>query len=554
MFFSRNEFDADTKVCYTDLYNKEQKIQFRVGGRDEKLLLNVRVSLNVRFGFTDEKILKVVVTDPSNPLLLFSTEINSDTYSKLKQKLGLLIDFSQFPQQLVALLAQCSSDADPNAKYLLFLEELNFDPYDLVEGRCILFRIMEINQFQRLCLVALHMICGTESEINAFLARNIRILKKQIENMNLKVQEAEEKVSKASEMVEAKNFEVEELRSQCNEKVRSVRQDCDEEVAKLKHEIESTKNDFEMRTRKALHEQEEKFISHHKKLQEVLEKTKIEMDTITNSKLRLEAELAEKNDSSEHLHGDLKILQDEILKYENKLARLETDAKEKNMFVVSLKQRIAYLEKDKEDKDKAIKKLTSLLEAADSQKNVIKSTLKEKLHVLETQRSDLSMMRKDLLKANEIIAKLNKEISELQTKLAERSKIALEQEKLISELRRNLTNNEDGAKQNSGRLKELEEENVRLIELLKENEELLKSKDDAIQKNERVIGWLQETVCKLETKSKTNLSTTRVPSVVIDPKLVDKKLSQITNSGVVEKSKWSSNKKTFNVNSQIRNK
>lgn len=530
MLFHRTEqLDIDTKACHSELYDRIQKVHYRVGGRDDKLSLNVKVSLIIRYGFNDEKILKVVITDSSNPLLLFSTEIDSDVYCKLKQKLGLLIDFSQFPQQLINLLEQCGNDDSPISKYTIALEEVHSDPYDIVEGHCILFRVFEMNQFQRLCLIALHMVCGSESEVNAFMARNIQMLKNQLENMQLRLRDAEERAAKAAENMSMKNFEVEKIRAQFSEQLMSAKRNSDEEIADLRRGTEHLKEEYEKKIKKIMREMEEKQKQYHARLEDNLERNKAEISSLKNTISKLEVELAERTEGINKLHNDMRILQDEVLKSENKTTRLESESKDKNMFIVSLKQRISNLEKEKEEKDKTIRKLGSMLEAADSEKTVIKSALKEKMHTIGKQKTNLSILTKDLMKANEIIAKLNEENKQIQAKLTERSKIAFEQEKVIAELQSKISNSEVVSRERCERLKELEEENRKLSALLKASEEIVQQKEEQIRKNERVIGWLNDIVGRQGAKSSANVTSTSSLTTV-DSNLVDKKLLQHTTS------------------------
>lgn len=527
--FHRNEINADTKACYTELYDRTQKVHYRIGGRDDKLSLNLKVSLVVRYGFSDEKVLKVVITDSSNPMLLFSTEIDCDVYAKLKQKLGLLIDFSQFPRQLVSLLEQCAGDGDVTAsKYALALEEVSADPYDLVEGQCILLRVFEANQFQRLCLVALHLVSGSEAEVNAFMARSIQTLKQQLESMRLKAREAEERAAEAVENAGAKNFELERLKAQFDEQLKAMRRDGAEEGAELKRRAELMKEEFERKMKKVARDVEERERQQQARLQDELERCRAEIGALKTANGRMEAELAERNDGLDKLHHDMKILQDEILKSENKVARLEAEAKEKQAVIGSLKQRLATADKDREEKDKAARKLTALLEAADSQKAVLKAALKEKLQTVETQKADLSLLTKDLMKANEIIAKLNDEGKQLKAKLKERSKIALQQEKVIGELQSRASSVDSAMREQRERLHELKEENSKLQALLKASEEIVQQKEEIIRKNKRVIGWLNESVARQGAKTAANATSGLLTAAAPDPTLVDRKLLQLT--------------------------
>lgn len=495
MLFRSNEFDSNGKpLCEDSLYDKSQKIHYRIGGRDDVLSLNIKISLTSKNGYADEKLLKITLTDDKNPLFLYITEIDSEIYSKLRQKLGLLIDFAQFPNQLITLLTQC--DSNDGAKYTIALEEVSVDPYDIIDGKCVLFKIMEINRFQRLCLVALHVVPGSDIEVNALMARNVLMLKRQIEILDLKCKETEERYLTAEQNIKTKHFEIEQTKAQAKEQIRFHKQKVDDEMATLKHNCEIIQQDCDRRIQKALHDQEEKHRATVASLETTVEKYRSEAHVIKNINHKLESDLNERNERLEKFHSDVKILQDEILKSESKISRLESETKEKNLFIVNLKQRYSHLEKERDDKDKAIKKLNSLLEASESSKNYLKSALKDKFQGFQKKEHDFATISKDLLKANEIIAKMNKEMGTTRQKLTERMTQVIDQQKIIDELKLKVTQIEQSIEQKDEKIKELDQECTKLKNQLKDAQECVKVKEELVRKNERIIGWLNDIVSK----------------------------------------------------------
>ncbi len=545
----RNEFDVGNKACYSDLYDQIQKVRYKVGGRDDKLSLNVKVSLAVRYGFNDEKILKVVITDNDNPLLLFSAEIDGELYAALKQKLGLLIDFSQFPHQLVGLLARCASDDHVAPKYVLTLEEAAADPGDPAEGGCVLLKIVEVNQFQRLCLIALRVSSGSQTEVNAFMARNIQLLKRQIAALEATVRNADEKRALAEENLLAKNTEMERLKLQANEQMKLLKRKCDEELADMKRSGEFMSDEYEKKANEAIREAEHRHRRATAKLEEALEKHKSEMNALKADNVRLEMELVNKGETANKLVCDIKMLQDEILRSEEKVARLESEAKEKSALLVSVRQRATHLEKEKEDRDKAIKKLTSLLEAAESNKNHLRTVLKDKLDSLDAQKENLSSVAQDLAKANEIITKITKENKQIKNKVSERTKIALQQEKVIRNLQESISKGQRLLQEKCDRIRHLEEENERLSGLLKSCEEEVKSKEETIRKNERVIGWLNDIISKQTPTAVVSKSSNLSPKFPFaDPELVNGKLIQAAGNSADNSRTNTTSRKILNKN------
>lgn len=536
--FHLNDFDGNNKACNNELYDSALRVRYRVGGRDEKLLLNVKVSVLLKYGLGEENVMKVVVTDDENPLLLFSTEVDGDAYAKLKQKLGLLIDFAQFPHQLVSLLNQCAAqEPGASSKYELLLEESATDPYDIVEGQCVLLRIVEVNNFQRLCLIALHMVCGSEAEVNAFMARNLQLMRQRCEQLSAQLAEVQRRRVAAEEAVNAKGMDVERVRLQAGDQLKAMRHAHEDELSAVRRDMERLRAEHEHRVQEALDEAEERHRAAIAKLEATVERLTADLGAAKTATTRVEQELVHKGDTQNKLVDDLKMLQDELLRSENKTERLENEAKERNMFVVSLKQRVAQLEREKEEKSKAIKKLSTLLDAADSSKTQLKTMLKEKLELVDAQKQSMSMVSKELAKANEIIAKLTKENKQLATKLNERTKIAVQQEKVIAGCQDNFERSQQIIDERNAQIRQLDGEVETLKIGLKKCEETCQQKDEVIRKNERIIGWLNDIVSKQGTPpssyaaSRTSNTTASNSHLSVPEGSLDKKLLQLTING-----------------------
>lgn len=511
MLFRSNEYDPNVGPFCQELYDRSCKIHYRIAGRNDVLVLDVKICLIARTDTVgSEKLLKITITDDKNPLFLYTTEVDSQIYSKLKQKLDLVIDFAKFPDYVVNLMEQCVADS---TSYRAVLEEVQNDPCNIVEGKCILFRIKDVNRFQELTLVALHVVAGSETEVNALMARNVVALKKQIESMQIKCRNTEERYAKSEQAIKMKHYEMEQLKNQTDEQIRSNRLKLDEEINLLKRNCESIQLECDRRIRKALNDQEDIHKTNISSLENTVDRLKAELSQSRNANAKLETEIVERNERLEKFHNDMKILQDEILRAENKIGRLETESKEKNIFVVNIKQKCAQLEKERDDRDKQIRKLSASLEVAESSKNYLKNVLKEKFDGLEKKERDFATLSKDLSKANEIISKMNKEINNLKHKLGERTTTMVDLQKSLDELKSQTARAEVSVKEMDEKVKGLEGENVKLKDDLLLAQDCIKTKEELIKKNERIIGWLNDIVGKQGTSGRPDSSSSKSSGV-----------------------------------------
>lgn len=135
---------------------------------------------------------RITLCDEDDPTFLCKINVTRCDYEDLKKQQGLLIDFDNFPSQVVRLLQQCATNNMYVAKYTLdihfYLLPFEKSPDNII----ILFRflfihqktpieynfeVVEHNEFRRLIHLSLKTGPASDNEIKQHMAETIKELK-----------------------------------------------------------------------------------------------------------------------------------------------------------------------------------------------------------------------------------------------------------------------------------------------------------------------------------------------------------------------------------------
>ena len=108
-----------------ELYNKSQTIQnFEKREKNNKIELNIilkqsesktkieLVKININQYLDKQSRLLIQITNPNDPLFLFSLEMTEIEYSQFKSDQNLLVDFKKFPDYVLKMLNLCKNDKE----------------------------------------------------------------------------------------------------------------------------------------------------------------------------------------------------------------------------------------------------------------------------------------------------------------------------------------------------------------------------------------------------------------------------------------------------------
>lgn len=117
----------------------------------------------------NQRVLRVQLTDESDPYLLYTLNISEDDFHVLKNEQSILVDFSTFPSKLIELLRHCQTAAsDEHPRFLAHISTVTAVP---------IFTITETNPFRQLAHLALRFVAGNDANIKKHLATRLADLK-----------------------------------------------------------------------------------------------------------------------------------------------------------------------------------------------------------------------------------------------------------------------------------------------------------------------------------------------------------------------------------------
>ncbi|KAH9644826.1 hypothetical protein HF086_007914 [Spodoptera exigua] len=440
-------------MAFKTFHKEKYYITIKRGFEDCKK--DVTVAIDKLF---ESDALRISLSDDEDPTFLCVLTISRMDYEDLKKQQGLLVDFDNFPSQLVRLLQQCASN-----NMFLIMEQKNPIQYYL--------EIVEHNEFKRLKML---------SSLKSSAMSNEAVLNEKCQNMDRKIHELTHMITRMEE--EKLKYEVEFKETLKLEKEKFLQekllwqQNAD---LNLKTQLTTYQENLNQKEKQA-----DELNSHCRQLK----------DNIRH----IENQLSEKTQCMNMFEKEVQKSHIEVATLKAKNASLERDIMEKEKQYHQLNSKCSYLEKTIKDNSDVIKELNSSLQIAKKEKLSLEERLALSESLVNRNNDAVQSTSEQLLKANQIISKQNADLIEMKEKLLCRTAIALEQEKVIE---RNNNEIEDlRARINSTTqcMDRLQKELNDLKEKYEANEKALKDRDETIKNNNMVIQWLHKKLDNME--------------------------------------------------------
>ncbi|KPJ08425.1 Spindle assembly abnormal protein 6-like [Papilio machaon] len=377
----------------------------------------------------------LTLSDDEDPCFLFKICITRCDYEDLKKQQGLLIDFDNFPSQIVRLLQQCASN-----NMFLIIHQLNPIKYN--------FEIVEHNEFKRLVHLSLSTGPATDSDIKQHMAETISNLKKNLA--------AVKSSSTSTEAI-------------LNDKILKM----EGKIHDLTHTVTKMEEDKLRRET------------------EFYESLKQEKDRLTQpiSKRR-----SDRNQRINFIENEVQKTHIEVATLRAKNVTLEREINEKDRQINQLQSQCSYLEKVNKESSDSIKELNDAVAMAKKEKESLEKRLSLSESLANKNNDAAHSTAEQLLKANQIISKQNNELIEVKEKLLCRTAIALEQEKVIESYTKEINDLKSEIECTKDGMTEMKNELEKLKEKCENTTQTLKDREETIKNNNMVIQWLHKKI------------------------------------------------------------
>ncbi|XP_053609952.1 spindle assembly abnormal protein 6 homolog [Plodia interpunctella] len=470
-------------------------VTFKRGFEDYKRDITVNVDKlfevdSLRISLSDEE-------DPSFLCVLLITRLD---YEDLKKQQGLLIDFDNFPSQLVRLFQQCASNT-----MFMIMQQSNPVQYN--------FEIIEHNEFKRLVHLSLRTGPATDADIKQYMAETIINLKKSLSSLKNSASSTDIMWSDKCANLERKVHDLTLTISKMEEdKLRrevEFQESMKQEKDRLNQERIQWQKSLDVTSKAQLASFQENVNRKEKQIDELNAMCKQMKDNIS----QLESLLRDKTHRLNVLENEVQKAHIEVATLKAKHSTVERDILEKEKQYNQLSSRCTYLDQLTKDNMETIKELNKSLQTLKKEKAGLEERLAFSESLANKNNEAAHSTSEQLLKANQIIAKQNSDLIELKEKLLCRTAIALEQEKVIESNTKDIENYRSEMNSLKANVEKANEELAKIKQINECNEQALKDRDETIKNNNMVIQWLHKKIegydgpVKIQSKQKSEIQS-----------------------------------------------
>lgn len=398
------------------LYSELHKVQL---GNNSDKQKEMRIIINVLKNSLHHKILQIKISDENNPFYMYNIELNDEAYAVLRHKQGLLVDFANFPNELVSLLEKCRQHTQSKGRFFVIIEDDNSPSNDILGRHHILCKIIETNCLKYLCYVILTLSPVDVSEVCEDIFLKMKQLKDTVSRGESLHKQSLNRISELSCKLEEKDKEIEELRKQWSEQQKTWGKSLADQISDIRAEYSASQESL----LKELEQKEQDLkMSHALVVKDLnnqidqLRKENMELTT-TNSELEntiriMKITMSDCERKIEHLKEDLdraKITEMENLR--------ETEKKDLSM--KTLQSRLANMNNKLLEATKRQAELADILANSNKKRNEVIKLINEKDETCQKTNRKLQTVCQELMKANGVIKNMHNENSSCKNELAQ---------------------------------------------------------------------------------------------------------------------------------------
>ncbi|XP_041979633.1 spindle assembly abnormal protein 6 homolog [Aricia agestis] len=463
-------------MVYKSFHNGKYFISFKRGFEETRRDITISIDK-----MQEKDSLRISLSDDEDPAFLCRIVLTRCDYEDLKKQQGLLIDFENFPSQMVKLLQQCSSN-----NMFLIVHQVSPIQYN--------FEIVEHNEFRRLVHLSLKTGPANDDEVKQHMSETISQLKNSLSSLKSALSSTEMLWKDKCLKIEAKVHDLTHTVSIMEDEKARHQKEFQEalklERDRLKDERLQWQRSSEMNTNNLLACSQENL---NKKDKQISELNSQNQQLHERNKL-LENQLSERAHRCNLLENEVQAAHMEVATLKAKNAILEKEMIERDRTIADLSSKCTYIDKTIKDNNTAIKELNETIQTLKMEKGTLERRLAISESLANKNNEAAHTTTEQLIKANQIISKQNNDLIEIKEKLLCRTEIALEQEKVIEQNTKEIYDLKSEIGMSRKNMEELKKEIQSLKEKFEHSEKALKDRDETIKNNNMVIQWLHKKI------------------------------------------------------------
>ena len=442
--------------------------------------------------FEKQSRLIIQVTNPNDPLFLYSLELSELEYQQLKNEQSLLVDFQNFPDFIVQMIDCCKKDN--NDKFTCVFNTGGQGENNFGSNNLGILSVEEKTQYRKLSHIVLKLKAANDTTLKKYLSDLSKEYKEKYENLFQNYNDLNQKfdmfqkdyANLKENMLKMENQHkayTDNLINEKNKEINAIKENNFKETKKQLESMESEKN-------KVISDLENKIAQ----LQGTLNDTTKNKTQLEEHKLKLEI-------NQKDLEGKFAISSKELSVYKSQITTLRQENSDLNQKCLNSEKLLTEanfknesLIQQLEEKNKSFENLKQLVDSLNTQKDSNEDTIKSLKASNNKLESKLQLSIKEINKANDIIQRLQNEIKNQKSKVKSTKNELSTQEQLINQKQMLLDEQSKTIKEIKRENEEKDQEIMGLKNQINNYTNKLNENEKLIEENKQMILYLNKNI------------------------------------------------------------
>ena len=477
------------------LSNKEKRNEIELNILIKKSESNStleKMKINIIKLFEKQSRLIIQITNPNDPLFLYTLELSDIEYQQLKSEQSLLVDFQNFPDFILKMFHFCKNEKDDTFTCVFTIGGLNENNFS--SNTSGILTVEEKTQYRKLNHLILKFQAANDNTLKKYLSDISKEYKDKYENLYIKyndLNQSYENFHKETAILK-ENYQKSEyehktamdnLLNEKNNEINSIKENNFKENKKELETLEAQKN-------KKINELENKI----SQLQGIL-------DDATKNKTQLEEHKLKLEINQKDLEGKFAISNTELNVYKSEITNLRQENSELNQKCLNSEKQITELNfknenilKQLEEKNKSLENMKQLVDSLNKQRDSNEDTIKSLKANNNKLESKLQLSIKEINKANDIIQRLQNEIKNQKSKYKSTKNELNTQEQLINQKQMLLEEQNRTIKEIKRENESKDQEIIGLKNQINNYNNKLSENEKLIEENKQMILYLNKNI------------------------------------------------------------
>ena len=373
----------------------------------------------------------IQVTNPNDPLFLYSLDLSEIEYQQLKTEQSLLVDFQNFPDFITKMFYFCKNDKDDIYTCVLTLGGIGENNFS--SGGNGILAVEEKTQYRKLNHLILKLQAANDISLKKYLSDVSKEYKEKFENLSQKYSD----LNQNYEILQKENLNLKEnlqkieyehktsldnLLNEKNKEINLIKENNFKENKKQLELMESDKN-------KTISDLENRI----SQLQGIL-------DDATKNKTQLEEHKLKLEINQKDLEGKFAISNTELNVYKTEITNLRQENSDLNKKCLNYEKNLTEFNfknesilKQLEEKNKSLENMKQLIDSLNKQRDSNEDTIKSLKASNNKLENKLQLSIKEINKGNDIIQRLQNDIKNQKSKIKSTKNELNTQEQLINQ-------------------------------------------------------------------------------------------------------------------------